>query len=150
MRTIDVILLKDLDRLGAQGAVVHVKPGFARNYLLPNGLAELATPARLKTIAVIHQQQRRKRERVHAEFDALKRQLESRPLALTLTVGDEEKAFGSITAHDIAQALAQAGMPVEKRAIRLEEPIKTLGVHEVPVRLHPDVTATVKVSVTKA
>lgn len=150
MRSVDVVLLKDVDRLGTQGAVVHVKPGFARNYLLPQGLAELASPARLKMVETIHRQQRRKRERLQAEYEALKRKLEQQPLTLRLTVGSGEQVFGSVTAHDIAQALAQAGFEVEKRAIRLEDPIKTLGDHAVPVRLHPSVTATLKVSVVNA
>ena len=150
MRSVDVVLLKDVDRLGTQGAVVHVKPGFARNYLLPQGLAELASPARLKMVETIHRQQRRKRERLQAEYETLKRKLEQQPLTLRLTVGAGEQVFGSVTAHDIAQALAQAGFEVEKRAIRLEDPIKTLGDHAVPVRLHPNVTATLKVSVVNA
>ncbi len=146
----DVVLLKDVEPLGAEGAVVHVKPGFARNYLLPRGLAAPATPAQLKTAAENTRQQSRKLERARGAADTLKRQLEATPLTLTLTLGEDEKAFGSVTAHDIAEALTRAGFAVEKRAIRLAQPIKGLGAYDVPVKVHADIIAILKLTVVKA
>jgi large subunit ribosomal protein L9 len=146
----DVILLKDVEKLGVEGAIVHVKPGFARNYLVPAGLALPATPERMQAVESAKQQRARQARREQEQAEALKRRLESRSLTLKLALGAEGQSFGSITAHDIAEALAGEGLPVEKRAIGLEAPIKDLGIVEVPVRLHPAVTATLKVWVVKA
>lgn len=146
----DVVLLKDVESLGSQGAVVHVKPGFARNYLLPRGLAALATPQQLKATAEITRQRQQKSVRLKDEVEALKRTLESRPVTLKLNVGEDGKAFGSVTAHDVLEALKRDGLPLDKHAVHLEQPLKTLGVFDVPVRVQPDVTATVKVWVVKA
>ena len=146
----DVILLKDVEKLGAEGAVVHVKPGFARNYLLPLGLAAPATPQQLKAIEAGKRQREHKLQRVKQDADALKRKIESRSITLKLTLGDDEKPFGSVTVHDLVEALQREGIDVEKSAVHLEQPIKTLGIFDVPVKLHPDVTATAKVWVVKA
>ena len=146
----DVILLKDVEKLGAEGAVVHVKPGFARNYLLPLGLAAPATPQQLKAIEACKRQREHKLQRVKQDADALKRMIESRSITLKLTLGDDEKPFGSVTVHDLVEALQREGIDVEKSAVHLEQPIKTLGIFDVPVKLHPDVTATAKVWVVKA
>jgi len=146
----DVILLKAVEPLGAEGAVVRVKPGFARNYLLPAGLAVEASPQQLAAVEAAKQRRLRQAERAQGDAEALKRQLEGRSLTLKLTLGDNEQPFGSITAHDVAEALAHEGLPVEKSAVRLEQPIKALGVFDVPIRLHPSVTATLKLWVVKA
>ena len=146
----DVVLLQDRAPLGAAGAVVHVKPGFARNYLIPQGLAAAATPQQLKAVAAIKRQQAQRRQRLHAEAEALKRQLASRSLTLKLTIGEQGQPFGSVTAHDLAEALAHEGLAVEKSMIQLEQPIKSLGVYDIPVRLDAAVTATLKVWVVKA
>ena len=146
----DIVLLQDVERLGAQGAVVAVKPGFARNYLIPSGLAAPATVQQLKVAQEATRQRTQKVQRVKDQADALKRTLEQHELTLTLSLGEGDKAFGAITAHEIAEALSRAGHAVEKHAVQLEQPIKGLGIYEVPVRLHADVTATVKVCVVKA
>jgi large subunit ribosomal protein L9 len=146
----DVILLKDVVPLGAEGAVVRVKPGFARNYLLPSGLAVEATPRQLQAVEASKRQRLKQAERVQQEAEALKRRLESHSLTMKLTLGEGDQPFGSITVHDVADALARDGIPLEKGAIRLEQPLKALGVFDVPVRLHPNVTATVKLWVVKA
>ena len=146
----DVILLKDVVPLGAEGAVVRVKPGFARNYLLPSGLAVEATPRQLQAVEVSKRQRLKQAERVQQEAEALKRRLERHSLTMKLTLGEGDQPFGSITVHDVADALARDGIPVEKGAIRLEQPLKALGVFDVPVRLHPNVTATLKLWVVKA
>ena len=145
----DVILLKDVEKLGTEGATVHVKPGYARNFLLPRGLAVPATAQQLKVIDAIRRQRLQKTLRMKAEAEALKQKLESRSLTLKLSVGTDDKPFGAITTHDVIEALQRDGITVEKHAVRLEQPIKTLGVYEVPVRLQPDVTATLKLWVVK-
>ena len=146
----DVILLRDVEKLGAEGATVHVKPGFARNYLLPRGLAAAATPSQVKTIEEVKRQRARKVQRFQTEADALKQRLEQQAVSFSLSLGEDGKAFGSITVHDVADALTKAGCAVEKHTVQLPQPIKSLGVHEVPVKLHPNVTAIVKVRVVKA
>ncbi len=146
----DVILLKDVEKLGGQGTVVRVKPGFARNYLVPRGLAVAATAQQLAAAESAKRQRLQKAVRAEAEAQTVKRQLEARSLTLKLSVGAEDKPFGSVTIHDIVEALAHEHITVEKHAIHLEQPIKTLGIYDVPVRLHPNVTATLKVWVVKA
>ena len=146
----DVVLLKDIEKLGAQGTVLHVKPGYARNYLLPLGLAVPATPQQLKAVEALARQRLQKTQRMQAEAETLKQKLESRSLTLKLTLGEDDKPFGSVTAHDLVEALAREGLAVEKHAIHLEQPIKALGIYEVPVRVHPQVTATLKVWIVKA
>ena len=146
----DVVLLKAVEKLGAEGSVVNVKPGFARNYLIPLGLAAPATTAQLKALEQAQRQRLQKSQRIKADAEALKRKLEGRSLTLKLNLGADGKPFGSVTSHDVVEALGQEGLQVEKHAIQLEEPIKSLGVFDVPIRLHPDVTATLKLWVVKA
>ena len=151
MNTMDVVLLKDIEKLGAEGTVVRVKPGFARNYLLPRALAVPATSQHLHAIEELKRQRAQKSQRLHAEADALKRQLEARPITLKLSLGLDDKPFGAITTHDLVEALTRehAGLTFDKHAVHLEQPIKSLGIFDVPVRLHPAVTATVKLWVVK-
>jgi len=146
----DVILLKDIEKVGKEGAVVHVKPGFARNFLVPRGLALPATPAHLKSAEERQRQAQHKRKRASRQAEALKARLEGTSLTLKLALGEGEKAFGSVTVQDIVAALAQQGISVEKHAVQLAEPIKALGIYEVPVRVQPEMTATLKVWVVKA
>jgi large subunit ribosomal protein L9 len=141
----DVVLLTDVEALGAAGSTVQVKPGFARNYLIPRGLAVAATAEQLKALAERTRQRAKQHQRAQAQAQVLKQQLEGRSLTLKLAVGAEGKPFGSVTVHDLREALARVGLEVEKHAIQLAEPIKTLGVYEVPVRLTADVAASVKV-----
>ena len=148
--SMDVILLKDVEKLGAAGTVVRVKPGFARNYLVPGGLAAPATPQQLNAVEATRRQRQKQSDRALAEATALKHKLEGKALKFTLALGDGDKPFGSVTAHDVAEALAREGMAVEKHAIQLAEPIKALGAHEVQIRVHATVTATVKLQVVKA
>ena len=146
---IDVMLLKAVETLGQEGQVVRVRPGYARNYLLPSGLAVPATASQLKAAAERQRQRERAAQRLAADASALKRKLEGRALTLTLTVGEDAQPFGSITAHDLAEALRQDGVPVEKSWIQLEQPLKTLGAFEVPVRLSGGLTAQLHVRVAK-
>lgn len=146
----DVILLNDVERLGKQGAVVNVKPGFGRNFLIPRGLALPATPEHVRDAEERARQAQGKAQRLRKQAESLKQKLEARSLTLKLTLGEGGAAFGSINVHDLVQALAQEHLPVDKAMIKLEEPIKSLGIYEVPIRLHADVTATLKVWVVKA
>ena len=146
----DVVLLKSIEKLGTEGAVVHVRPGFARNYLIPLGLAAQATPQQLKALESVTRARAQKNQRVQAEAEAFKRTLEGRSLTLKLTLGEGDKPFGSVTAHDLVEALQREGIEVEKHALQLEQAIKSLGVYDVPIRLHPQVTATLKVWIVKA
>jgi large subunit ribosomal protein L9 len=144
---IEVILREDVKSLGKAGEMVRVKPGYARNFLLPQGLAFEATEGNKKRIAaetrarsVRHQAERADAERAAATLGAV-------TLTLSGKAGDEGKLFGSITAQDIAEALAAQGHPVDRRRIELDHPIKALGQHTIHVRLHPEVHAEVRVSV---
>lgn len=140
-----VILRQQLDNLGNPGDVVDVKAGYARNYLIPKGLAYEATPGNLKRIAA-EQASAAKREQ-EALGDARKAAAKFENVSLTFKVraSDEGKLFGSITAADIAEELGKQGIEVDRRQIELDEPIKTLGVTSVPVKLHSQVRPEVKV-----
>jgi len=145
----DVILLKDVEKVGAGGSVIQVRPGFARNYLFPRGLAAAATPQQLKAVEAQQQLRSRQQQRQREEADALKQAIEGRPLTLTLQVGADGKSFGSVTARDLTEALTRQGVTIAKHDIQLKQPIKTLGAHEIPIRLHPDVTAVMTLTVVK-
>jgi large subunit ribosomal protein L9 len=145
----EVILRQSIENLGGPGDVVTVKPGYGRNYLLPRGLAYEATPGNLKRIAAERQRlEAAENTRRGAAADLAKR-IEAVSLTFSARVGDEGKLFGSITATDIAHQLEAQGVQVEKRQIDLHEPIKTLGVFQVPIRLHADVRPEVRVWVIK-
>ncbi|HET7601295.1 MAG TPA: 50S ribosomal protein L9 [Gemmatimonadales bacterium] len=146
----EVILREDVKSLGKAGELVRVKPGYARNFLLPKGLAYEATEGNKKRIAA---ETRARSARVAAErgeAEALGTRLSGVTLALAGKAGDEGKLFGSITAQDIAEALARQGFEVDRRRIELEQPIKTLGAHTVSVRLHPEVLASFDIEVQPA
>lgn len=145
----DVILRQAVDNLGHPGDLVKVSPGFARNYLLPRGVAVEATEGNKRRIA----QEKAKLESAEnsrrESAQELAARLEQVSLTFSARVGDEGKLFGSVTASDIAEQLAGQGFSIEKRLIDLHEPIKALGVYRVPVRLHADVRPEVKVWVIK-
>lgn len=143
----EVILREDVPNLGTVGDIVKVKPGYARNYLLPRGLAVVADH---RNIHVLEHQKRvvadkRERDRRHAE--TLAQKLSSVRLTIKARAGEEGKLFGSVTNLDIEKALAEQGFAVERRRIRLEDPIKAIGEHVVPVHLGVGVDAPVTVVV---
>jgi large subunit ribosomal protein L9 len=145
----EIILRQAVENLGKPGDVVTVKNGYARNYLLPHGLAYEATPGNLKRIA-------QERDRLEAAESArvssaqeLAKRLEEVQLTFSARVGEEGKLFGSVTSADIAEQLAAQGFQVERRLIDLHEPIKALGVYRVPIRLHADVKPEIRVWVIK-
>jgi large subunit ribosomal protein L9 len=144
-----VILLSDLRHRGKRGEVVEVKPGFARNFLLPQGLALVATEGNKK----IFEQQRKKIDARHArEREAaaqIAAQLAGVKVEIAKKVGETETLYGSVTAGDVTAALAAKGITVDRRRLDLEGGIKTLGDHEVRVELHPEVVAAITVSVVR-
>ena len=145
----EIILRQAIENLGKTGDVVKVKAGYARNYLLPHGLAYEATPGNLKRI----QQERDRLEAAENDrrqaASGIAEKLEQVSLTFSARVGEEGKLFGSVTAADVAQQLEAQGFHIEKRQIDLHEPIKALGVYRVPIRLHADVKPEVRVWVIK-
>ncbi len=146
----EIVLLQDVEQLGTAGSVVTVQPGFARNFLIPRGLAAPASAQQLKAVEEQARQRARRMKREKERAGVLKRKLEGRSLTLTLALGEHDKAFGAITTHDITEALRQDGIELDRRALVLEEPLKTLGIYEIPVRLHPEITASLKLWIVKA
>jgi large subunit ribosomal protein L9 len=146
----DIILLEDLKGLGDKGAVVHVKPGYARNYLLPR---KLAIPAGTRAANLYQELQRQRsiqedRRLNEARTEAAR--IDGVEVNIPASANEEDTLFGSITSADVAEALARAGHTVDKRVIVLEEHIKQLGRYDVPVRFYGGVTATVKVWVVRS
>ena len=141
----EVILREAVDNLGHPGDVVTVSPGYARNFLLPRGIAYQATAGNKKRIA----QERARLEAAESErrsaAEDVAKQLEEVSITFSARVGEEGKLFGSVTSADIAQQLEAQGYHFEKRQIDLHEPIKSLGVYRVPIRLHADVRPEIKV-----
>jgi large subunit ribosomal protein L9 len=144
---IEVILREDIKTLGRAGEMVRVKPGYARNYLLPQGLAYEATEGNRKRIAAETRVRAARNESERTEAERVAGTLSGISLTLTGKAGEEGKLFGSITSQDIADALAGEGYTFDRRRIELEHPIKTTGTHTVSVRLHPEVHAELRVSV---
>ncbi len=144
---IEVILREDIKTLGRAGEMVRVKPGYARNYLLPQGLAYEATEGNKKRIAAETRVRTARNQAERTEAEQVAATLRDVTLTLSGKAGEEGKLFGSITSQDVADALARQGHPVDRRRSELEHPIKTTGTHTVTVRLHPEVQADVRVSV---
>lgn len=137
-----LVLLQDVKNIGKKGAVVEVADGYARNFLLPKKLATPATDGVLKSLSKEAADLKARQAREKELAQELANHLESRPVQLTIRVGDNGKPFGSITSSDIAEALAQQfGQKVDKKTITLKDPIKNVGEHHVSVKLHSEVTA---------
>ncbi|HEY8105422.1 MAG TPA: 50S ribosomal protein L9 [Gemmatimonadales bacterium] len=144
---IEVILREDVKSLGKAGEMVRVRPGYARNFLLPKGLAYEASEGNKKRIAAETRARTTRLEADKVEAQAFAARLAAANVTLTGKAGEEGKLFGSVTAQDVADALAKQQIQVDRRRIELEHPIKTLGSHAVVVRLHPEVHAEVRVQV---
>lgn len=143
----EVILKEDIPNLGKMGQVVRVRDGYARNYLLPRSLVLVADKKNLKAFEHHKRVIAEQRERALKQAQGVGEKLTSVSLTIPVRAGEEGKLFGSVTNMDIERALKEKGFDVDRRKIHLDEPIKTLGDFEVPVRLAADVTAIVKVSV---
>lgn len=143
-----VILKTDVPKVGQVGDVCKVAGGFGRNYLLPQGLAILATPGALKQIGDLKRSETRRQDRQRAEMNDLAAQIGRQALTFKARVGETGRLYGSITATDIAEALeAQLGSPVDRRKIVLDDTIRTLGDHNVPIHLMQGINAMIKVTV---
>lgn len=149
MKTLEVILRRKVEKLGEIGDVVRVKSGYARNYLVPQGLAYLATPENKRRL------ERERRRALEAEAQAregaqvLAAKVEGLSLTFQVLASEEGKLFGSVGPGDIAAKLEEAGFSIEKRQVGLGESIRTLGAYTVPIKLHPDVQPQIKVWVIK-
>jgi large subunit ribosomal protein L9 len=144
-----IILRKDYEKLGSAGDTVTVKDGFARNFLIPKGIGLFATPENEHRYASEKQQQGWKKEQEKRKAEETAKILENVSCTITVQVGEEDKLFGSVTALNIAESLESLGHAIDRRKIILEEPIKSLGIYSVPIKLHQDVEAKVKVWVVK-
>lgn len=145
----EVILIQDTDKLGKKGKVVKVKDGFARNFLIPNKLAIPATKVNLGKLEQEKKKDLLHSEKIKKECEEIKQKLEGLSLTLPVLVQEEEKFYGSIGANEIAHALKEDGLDIDKSFIILDEPIKSLGIYEVPIKLHPEVLAKVKIWIVK-
>ena len=143
----EVILKEDVPKLGARGEVVKVADGYGRNYLLPRKLAIEATPGNRAVIDQMKQAAVRRVARDKADAEVLAKQLNEVVLSFYRRVGEGEHLFGSVTSSDIGEELEARGFNVDRRKIQLDQPLKNLGEFAVPIKLHRDVTATVKVRV---
>jgi len=144
-----VILRTDIEKLGKLGDVVDVKPGYARNYLLPKKLAMLATPSNLK---VFEHEKKKLEEKLNAErFKAkeLAEKLESEKIEIQVRVGEGDKLYGSVTSSNIVDELAKRGYEIDRKKVELDKPIRSLGEYQIPVKLYPGVVATLNVSVVR-
>jgi large subunit ribosomal protein L9 len=142
-----LILREDVYNLGKGGELVEVKPGYGRNYLIPRGLAVLANPKNIREVEHQKAVAAAKAAKLKASAEAVAKRLFDTPLSFKRKVGEQDKLYGSVTAMDLAEALAARGVQIDRRAIDLSEPLKTLGDFEVGVKLHSDVIGKVRVKV---
>ncbi len=142
-----VVLVKDLEGYGVFGDVINVKDGFARNYLIPRGIALPATEANLRHVQSILAQRARKLQREKEKALELAKKLEGLMLEIHRQVGEKGKLFGSITSQEIAQALKEKGFEVERKKVMLKNPIKEVGIYTITLKLHPEVSVDIKVHV---
>jgi large subunit ribosomal protein L9 len=150
MGQVKVILREDIPRLGEAGEVVSVRPGFARNFLLPQGKAIPATESSVNALDHHKRVIVEKLAREKKGFEGEKKRIEALALEVVVQVGEEGKLFGSVTAVQIAELLAAQGVEVDRRRIELAEPIKEAGEHKVPLRLHREVVAQLRLNVKAA
>ena len=146
MSQVKLILVESVHRLGEVGDLVSVKPGFARNYLLPQGKAILATEGRVAELEHHKRIAAEKAAREMNDLNAVRKKIEGLSVEIGARAGEEGKLFGSVTAVQIAERLAEQGLDVDRRRIE-SDPIKTVGEHEVPIKLHRDVVATLSLRV---
>jgi large subunit ribosomal protein L9 len=143
-----VLLTRDVDNLGKAGDTKDVADGYARNFLIPRGLATVATSGALKNVAAEKQAAQRRQQRAQAEISSLAGRLTTTELTFKARVGEQHRLYGAITANDIAEELSrQLGQTIDKRHVELEEPIRHLGSFKVPVRVGPKIVPTVNVTV---
>jgi large subunit ribosomal protein L9 len=139
-----VILRQDVPDLGKAGQVLEVKTGYGRNYLIPRNMAISATKANLKAIGEIDKQNQVRERKKKRAAEQLKDKLEKLSLTIEVLVGEEDKIFGSVTSQNVAELLNAQGYVIDKRNVLLDDPIKSLGVYTVPIKIEKDVVANVK------
>lgn len=144
-----LILKEDVEKLGDAGEVVDVKPGYGRNYLIPQGKAEIATPGALKQLELIKEKAERRAELDVEAAQELAERLETTSVTIPVTVGEDEKIHGSITNQDIADALAERDIEIDRRKISLDQDVKTLGEYTATINLLGDIKPQIKVWVVK-
>ncbi len=144
-----VILTEDIPQLGSASDIISVKDGYARNFLIPNGMAVMASTQNIKNLEHQKRQIHAKLNKIKREAETLAKRIETVSCTITKVVGEEDKLFGSVTSADIQESLNNEGIEIDKKKINLEEPIKSLGIFTVPVKVHPEVTANLKVWVVK-
>jgi large subunit ribosomal protein L9 len=144
-----IILKEDFESLGKVGEVVEVKAGFARNFLIPKQVALQATPQNLRVIEQEKARNKIKLSKDKRDAQLLAEQLKEVSLTANVQVGEEDKLFGAVTSQNISELLSSKGFEIDKRKIQLEDPLKALGVFEVPIKLHTEVEAKIKVWVVK-
>jgi large subunit ribosomal protein L9 len=143
----ELILREDVEKLGVRGQVIKVADGYARNFLLPRRLAVVATEANKKIVEQERQAHLRKEAKEKASAQELGNMMTGVVVTISQKAGEQEQLFGSVTAKDIAEALEAQNYKIERRKIQMPEPIRQLGEHKVPVRLHRDVTIEITVNV---
>ncbi|WP_431085672.1 50S ribosomal protein L9 [Paenibacillus sp. 8b26] len=144
-----VIFIKDMKGQGKKGQIKEVSDGYAANFLLPRSIARPATEGNMKTLENQNAAEEKRKQEEKEEAQALGKKLESTTVQLKAKAGEGGRLFGAITSKQIAEAVAATGIKLDKRKIELEEPIRTLGVTQMTVKLHPEVKATLKVQVTE-
>ncbi len=147
--TMEVILKQKIDKLGDVGDVVRVKDGYARNYLMPRGLVVEATPGNMREVDVLQNQITARDKKTTGHHSEVAEKLSKLKLSAPVKVGEDDRLFGSVTAITISELLQEQGFDVDRKAIQLDEPIKSLGVHNVSIKLHTDVETEIKVYVIK-
>ncbi len=145
----EIILLKDVDGLGRGGDIVKVADGYGRNYLIPRGFALRSSPGNLRRFEEEKRIRAVRGLKVRREAERMTQALEGVSLTAVVKAGDDDRLFGSVTSKDIAELMEREGYKVDRRKIDLPEPIKELGVYQVPINLHPEVQAKVKIWVVK-
>ena len=146
----EVILLERIERLGQMGDVVTVKPGFARNFLLPQGKAQRATSSALQDFEAQRAQLEARNLEMRAEAEDIGGRMEGLKVVVIRQSSDSGQLYGSVNSRDIAEAVEAAGVSIERRQVQLSRPLKTIGIHEVDVRLHPEVTLVVGINVARS
>jgi large subunit ribosomal protein L9 len=144
-----VILTADVDLLGGAGDVIEVKDGYARNFLLPRQMALIANKGNMAVYETVRQQREAQQTRQQREAETLAEALRKVSCNVSVTAGEGDRIFGSVTAQQIANLLKEQGFEIDRRTVQLDEPIRALGVYDVSIRLHAEVEATVKVWVVK-
>lgn len=145
----EVILTKDVEKVGKVGQLLKVKDGFAHHFLIPRGLAVIANPKNVKLVAEEQKHQEAKLIKEKKEAEELSQRLAFISCTVAVNAGEDDKLFGSVTSADIADALKIEGIDIDKQAIELDEPIKQLGIYQIEVKLHPQVTSQIKVWVVR-